>query len=235
MQEATERELALLTQKSSARKGKIQVRGACSMTCEQEIAKLQRRLDAYEEFVQLWEPKLKKWESMIDDRDESKSESGSEGNKGKAAAEAIDSDCVDRKGDKYESGNDDSEHSSAHSGSAESKSKNGSESEAEDDEGTVKEIGAIKTVDRPGNSNAAESNDTGLVNAIGITTKEVGGKCVETGEQVRSVEAATKTGVKRGSSSTVMDPTVTNTAKVPEKVRVKEVRMNTIHIINCMT
>ena len=199
------------------------------------MAKLQRRLHAYEEFVKLWEPKLKKWDSYFDDKEESKSASNSEGNKGKAPAEAIGSEWLDSKSNKHELGDDDSEHSSSYSGSAESNSNSGSKSEAEDDEGTVKETGASKNVDRPGSNNTAESKDDGVENITGITTKDVEGKGVETGEQVRSVEAATKTGVKHGSTSTVMDPMVTNTAKVPEKVPAKEVCMNTIYTLNCMT
>lgn len=234
MQEATQRELAILGEKSSARKGKVQVKGACSATCEHELAKIQRRLHAYEEFVKLWEPKLKKWDAYFDDKDETKSVSDSEGNREEAPAEAIDTECLNSKGDKHESGGEDSEQSRSHSGSGDSNRKSGSESEDEDEDGTMKETLASTDVDRPGSSNAAEKKDDKVENTAGLTTKDVSGKAKETAEQVKSAEAMTKSGVKNGSNSTVKDQTVSNTAKSSDKVPVKEVNKRTAYFLNCM-
>ena len=89
----------------------------------------------------------------------------------------------------------------------------------------MKETGAGKKVDRPKSSNTAEIKDDGVHNATGITTKDVGGKGPEIGEKDKSVEAATNTAAKHGSTSTVTDPAVTST-KVPEKVPPKEVRIH---------
>ena len=234
VQEATERELAILGEKSSARKGKVQVKGACSATCEQEMVKIQRRLQAYEEFVKLWEPKLKKWDAYFDDNEETKSVSDFEGNREEAPGEPIDSECRNSKGDKHKSGDEDSEQSSSHSGSGDSNIKSGSESKDEEEDGTVKETLASADVDRPGSSDAAEKKDDAVEKTAGLTTMDVSGKAKETGEQVKSAEAMSKSGVKNGSNSTVKDQTVSKTAKSSDKVPVKEVHMCTAYFLNCV-
>ena len=102
VQEATERELTLLAQKTSARKGKMQVRGSCSVTCEQEMAKIQKRLQKFEEFLKLWEPKLKQWDADYNAKDKSESASDSKGSRGNPLMEAIDSKSLGSKGEKQE-------------------------------------------------------------------------------------------------------------------------------------
>lgn len=227
MHEATERELAVLAQKTTARKGKIQVRGACSVSCEEEMAKMKKRLQKFEEFLKLWEPRLKQWDADYNAaKDESESASDSKDSRGNPIAEAIESESLHSKGEKQESGD-----KSSHSGSDESKSNSASESEPEDDEETVKETAPGKKVDRPESSNAAEIKDDGVHNGKGKTTKDVGGQGMETGKEDRSVEAATNTAGKHRSTSTVTDPAVTSTAKVPEIVPPKEVRILIICII----
>ena len=132
------------------------------------------------------------------------------------------------------SSDDDSHNLSVHSGTGESNSNNGSESEADDDEDTVKERGARKDVDYPRSSNAADNKDDRVENAAGLSTKDVSGKELETGEQGRSSENRTKASRKNASTSTVKDQLVSNTAKVAKKVLMKEVSINPAGFLNCM-
>jgi hypothetical protein len=56
--EATEKELATLVEKSTRRKVKKEATVESSADYECSIASLGRRLDDFEEFVKLWEPKF---------------------------------------------------------------------------------------------------------------------------------------------------------------------------------
>jgi hypothetical protein len=80
--EAIERKLAILAEKSSGRKGKKEARASSKATYVEEITGLQRRLDVYEEFIRVWEPKLKKWDSFIEELYQAKLASDDDGRKG---------------------------------------------------------------------------------------------------------------------------------------------------------
>ena len=80
--EATDSELAILVEKSSGRKGKKEMKGPCSVACEEEMAGMKRRLQLYEEFMMVWEPKLKKWDTYFLEQEEEDTTSDSEGSEG---------------------------------------------------------------------------------------------------------------------------------------------------------
>jgi hypothetical protein len=82
--EALERELVILADKSSSRKGKKEARASSTTTYVEEIARLQRRLDVYEEFIRVWEPKLKKWDSFIEELYKAEFVSNDDSTKGEA-------------------------------------------------------------------------------------------------------------------------------------------------------
>jgi hypothetical protein len=81
--EATKRELAILGKRSRARKGKA-TDASMNATYQQDIVGLRRRLDVYENFMKQWEPKLKKWDSFIEELHEAELASEGEGTEGKA-------------------------------------------------------------------------------------------------------------------------------------------------------
>lgn len=58
--EATERELAIITKNSRRRKGKTPIPIGSSTAEIQSIVKLERKMDAFEEFRKFWEPMLQK-------------------------------------------------------------------------------------------------------------------------------------------------------------------------------
>jgi hypothetical protein len=57
-------------------------------------------LDVYEEFMKVWELKLKKWDSYFEEQEHTEFASDSEGSKGEAPTEAINSKGLHSKGEK---------------------------------------------------------------------------------------------------------------------------------------
>ena len=123
------------------------------------MAAIQRRLDVHEDFIRAWEDKLKKWEIMIAEQEQLELSSDSEDREGEVPRQAIDKSAMKKKSDKQVSGDEDSQQSSSQSDSSQSNSNTGSESDDDEDKGTVKGVLHGKEVDRPESSKAANANE----------------------------------------------------------------------------
>jgi len=139
---------------------------------------------------------------MIVEEEDAKSASDSEGCEVEAPTERMQRSAVKRKGENQMSVDETSENSSSKSGSDDSKSNNGSESEAKDEEGTVKSAGASKEVKRPVSSNTGEGIDDEVQNPAQKSTKEVSEKDSNVDEKGKSSKITTKTIGKSTSTST---------------------------------
>jgi hypothetical protein len=82
VKEATERELAILVDKPTARKGKAEAAAKSFAAYMEEIAALERHLDIYEAFMKVWEPKLQRWDSFIEELHKAEIASEDEGGDG---------------------------------------------------------------------------------------------------------------------------------------------------------
>jgi hypothetical protein len=67
VKEATERELAIMAEISSSKKGKKVVNVASVDANSDDIVGLECRLDVFEQFIKTWEPKLQRWDSFIEE------------------------------------------------------------------------------------------------------------------------------------------------------------------------
>jgi hypothetical protein len=81
VKEATDKELAILAEKPTGRKGKKNDISASGTSDKDDITRLERRLDVYEAFMKVWEPKLQKWDSFIEELHEAQLASNDDGGK----------------------------------------------------------------------------------------------------------------------------------------------------------
>ena len=139
--------------------------------------------------------------------------------------EAIHRSAVNSKEENQMSGDEDSKNSSSQSSNGESKSNSGSDNEANDEEGTVKLVGASKKVQRLGSSNAGEANDDRVQKPAQKSTKDVSKKELNADEKGKSLENTTKEVRKTASTLTQNGQSLKNTTKVAEKAPTKEVRL----------
>jgi hypothetical protein len=129
VKETTDRELALLAEKSTVKKGKREANAASSAMYKQDIAALERRLDSVDEFVKLWGPKLHRWDSFIEELHDA--EFAKEEDEGKATTNKKDNGPSSAKGTARREplAERDSQKSSSESGSDTSNLDSGSDSE----------------------------------------------------------------------------------------------------------
>ena len=64
--------MAIITKNFERRKGKTPIPIGSSTAKNQSIVKLERKMDAFEEFRKFWEPMLQKWDSYIEEMQEAK-------------------------------------------------------------------------------------------------------------------------------------------------------------------
>jgi hypothetical protein len=74
--------LAIITENSGRRKRKTLIPIGSSTAENQNIVKLERKMDAFEEFRKFWEPMLQKWDSYIEEMQEAELASEDEGDEG---------------------------------------------------------------------------------------------------------------------------------------------------------
>jgi hypothetical protein len=219
--EAIEKELAFLAEKTSGRKSKKEARTSSTANYVEEIAGLQRRLDMYEEFIRVWELKLKKWDSFIEELHKAKFASDDEGKGGEAQKVDIRNEAPKTSVPIETRGDDESDHMTSESSSGESNSNSRSESEGDKDKVTVEPAKSTKLVQPM--QEVRPSNTTGSTEEIVKKDKEkscnnVADKNAGIEEQGRASEPHPKTVGKGASRVAQTEDSLNNTANVTEKV-----------------
>jgi hypothetical protein len=133
--EATERELAALAQKSGRRKVRKETEVEFEDAYKDIIAGLERRMDNFDQFVKSWEPKLRKWDSFIEELHEAHFASDKECGEAETRTDTIEKTTEKGLPEKGPPAEVQSLQSSSESESEESKSNSGTDHEEEGDEG----------------------------------------------------------------------------------------------------
>jgi hypothetical protein len=160
--------LAILAEKSCARKVNTNAIVASSTTYKEEIAALHRRLDVYDQFVKVWEPKLLRWESLIEESYDAQFASDEGRGKGETEIKTTRNMIAKGKGPREKSTEEESQQSSSESGSDKSKSNSPSES---DDEGEKGDEPAKEVMHPGGGAAVAQSSQQGVENEVAVTRR----------------------------------------------------------------